>query len=1130
MAKAIIKATKSPLFTFMVGLIIVAAVGFVLLPSDSEAGVGSIWTTNGDCGNESQDVNHYDVGGVVYVNGRGFEANTEYSWFIKGKPGSSDPNQTVASGNYTTDAAGSFCFQAYTVQSGDEGVYSVKFGNKNDNYIVSDTMGAITIRKEGSKVCSMYTDFETYLKNGSGEIIHDGRVNDSYSLGFNQEITTMLAPGTYRTGEIHYENQYNWSIDCDANFTQYNTNIGHEAEVNLQAGQHITCTYTNTERTDNGGVHTLYAVAKDGNNNNVTGACYAVDFLDLLNPPGGIDKCPNGTLSGIGMCDGAMFGGQQIENPDGIVMLTNTYPDCDYRIRMVTVPAGYVSPVDPLIIRNPIPTDVCRYDAAFVLEPKYATINVHKNVLGSAGGDIVDYTNFTARVNGENKTFYEGSPATYTIIAKTTDVKEVGAETNPDFVFEGCTIDTGHTIETITNGIKILNIQEDDVINVTCTNRYKTSCGDGTIQTPNERGDNEQCDDGAQNTDFACSVRYGGNDCTYCTTSCEEITIKAPQCGDGTKQETEEECDDGNNTDGDGCSATCTIEYSQLTGRKYHDKNADGVHYKDSNPNLDETRLDGWLIRLYDDQWNQLKEVLTGHTGELGQFKFDNLEMGTYYICELIPMSQTVWTQTGPVLGSYPVDFTGTQVNDATAVANSSSNPNTNQEFPVCWEVNITTGGTDYGWLKFGNYYTECGNGVQDQGEECGEPGLTTPDHYTCNQCMLDYLPYCGDNEINQRTEECDGTAGVPEYYACTDSCALVYVPYCGDGNLDDNEECDGTVGITEHYTCTDQCQLEYIPYCGDGNIDPEEECDGTEGCTGTCTLETIKQIELAPLVTLDKLCTPNPVGAGENITYTLNWAVENVGIDNVVLTDEIPADTSFVSASAPGVYDAVTNTVTWDVGTAAPGNYLTTLVVAVDSPLANGTVIANEAMLNATEFVEVVGTCDVTVSSGPILTVEKLVDETTVNPGQAINYTVKVTNSGTDTAYRVRMVDTLPEGFTLADDNSVKVKHVFGDIPAGDSVAYTFAVIVGLDVTAGNYVNVVTVGADNYVELQAGVDLDVIVPLVLGEKIEAPVVLGESTELPVTGANNILALAGILTALTGAGAVTRWQIRKILR
>jgi len=133
--------------------------------------VGAIWTTLNNCGTPEQDINHYYVGEIVYINGSNFVAGI-YDWAITGQPGgaSCDPKITVASGTVTitnvsgvwscevqydpgTDPPllgaecltcaqfdptctldGTFCFPAYTVQPDDCGEYTVDVGKKNDNY------------------------------------------------------------------------------------------------------------------------------------------------------------------------------------------------------------------------------------------------------------------------------------------------------------------------------------------------------------------------------------------------------------------------------------------------------------------------------------------------------------------------------------------------------------------------------------------------------------------------------------------------------------------------------------------------------------------------------------------------------------------------------------------------------------------------------------------------------------------------------------------------------------------------------------------------------------------------------------------------------------------------------------
>ncbi|MCP3686387.1 MAG: hypothetical protein GY861_27400 [bacterium] len=84
-------------------------------------------------------------------------------------------------------------------------------------------------------------------------------------------------------------------------------------------------------------------------------------------------------------------------------------------------------------------------------------------------------------------------------------------------------------------------------------------CGDGT------RDPGESCDAGVNNG-VPCSPPYAGN-CTYCSSDCEIVIIQNPSyCGDGTIDSPYEECDDGNNINGDGCSSTCHSESGYCNG------------------------------------------------------------------------------------------------------------------------------------------------------------------------------------------------------------------------------------------------------------------------------------------------------------------------------------------------------------------------------------------------------------------------------------------------------------------------------------------------------------------------------------------------------------------------------------
>ena len=167
--------------------------------------------------------------------------------------------------------------------------------------------------------------------------------------------------------------------------------------------------------------------------------------------------------------------------------------------------------------------------------------------------------------------------------------------------------------------------------------------------------------------------------------------------------------------------------------------------------------------------------------------------------------------------------------------------------YNALWDHQINT--TDYSPFKIniGPIATApepvCGDGILDAGEECDG---SAPDHYTCtDQCTLEYVPYCGDNIVNQASEECDGTAGVGANQYCSANCTLVDLPYCGDGSVNQaSEECDDG-NNSNGDGCSATCLVETPPpYCGDGVVNQTgEECDdgnnaNGDGCSATCIIE----------------------------------------------------------------------------------------------------------------------------------------------------------------------------------------------------------------------------------------------------------------------------------------------------
>src|SRR5207249_3648950 len=93
-------------------------------------------------------------------------------------------------------------------------------------------------------------------------------------------------------------------------------------------------------------------------------------------------------------------------------------------------------------------------------------------------------------------------------------------------------------------------------------------------------------------------------------------------------------------------------------------------------------------------------------------------------------------------------------------------------------------------------------------------------------------------------------------------------------------------------------------------------------------------EVESHPDIDNTKSDSPDPVLAGNNLTYTLG--VHNGGPSDalgVVLSDPIPAGTSFFSATGGGTYIGITNPLTWNLSP-FPSTTLfrSSLVVKVDS------------------------------------------------------------------------------------------------------------------------------------------------------------------------------------------------------
>jgi len=157
-------------------------------------------------------------------------------------------------------------------------------------------------------------------------------------------------------------------------------------------------------------------------------------------------------------------------------------------------------------------------------------------------------------------------------------------------------------------------------------------------------------------------------------------------------------------------------------------------------------------------------------------------------------------------------------------------------------------------------------------------------------------------------------------------------------------------------------------------------------------------------------------VAAGGTITYTLAYSnTGNSGATAVVLSDTVPVNTTFVSATGGGTLSS--GVVTWSIGAlAAGGSGSVQLVVRVNSPLANGTVITDGTYnIDSTETAPVNGSAiTTTVTSAPVLAVSATDAPDPVAAGGTITYTLAYSNTGNSGATGVVLSDTIPVNTTF--------------------------------------------------------------------------------------------------------------------
>ncbi|MEI7595271.1 MAG: gliding motility-associated C-terminal domain-containing protein [Bacteroidota bacterium] len=169
--------------------------------------------------------------------------------------------------------------------------------------------------------------------------------------------------------------------------------------------------------------------------------------------------------------------------------------------------------------------------------------------------------------------------------------------------------------------------------------------------------------------------------------------------------------------------------------------------------------------------------------------------------------------------------------------------------------------------------------------------------------------------------------------------------------------------------------------------------------------------------LSITSISESNPVIAGDTLTYTIT--VKNNGFSdaqNVVVTDNLPSETSFISAT-PSVGNW--NTQTWNIGTLADGFEATLKIVTlVKTNVPHGTTIGNTASVTTTSYDPIL-TNNVAkeftfVNARADLMITKTANASVIVAGENVTYTITVKNNGLSDAQEVVVTDILPPSLTL--------------------------------------------------------------------------------------------------------------------
>lgn len=211
-------------------------------------------------------------------------------------------------------------------------------------------------------------------------------------------------------------------------------------------------------------------------------------------------------------------------------------------------------------------------------------------------------------------------------------------------------------------------------------------------------------------------------------------------------------------------------------------------------------------------------------------------------------------------------------------------------------------------------------------------------------------------------------------------------------------------VGETWQYTTTYNVVQADID-AGNDLINTVSVSADETGAPKTATATTT--VNEAPSVSIVKTVDQSLVNAPGTLTYTIE--VENIGnvtLTNVSLVDSLPDGTPAVltgPVADTGVAGGIDVGETWV--------YSSTYAVS-QAEIDAGNTLTNSIVVVSDQTPDPVGdTAVTTIDRAPSFSLEKTVDQASIDEPSVLNYTITLTNTGNVSLTNVGLVDTLPDG-----------------------------------------------------------------------------------------------------------------------